>query len=69
MSNIGDGEKVYETKLGIRVLGYIMGAEDNDDKPKVVIRESAAEVKIIRERAILGDENDNLDTEDGFYRE
>jgi len=69
VSNIGDGEKVYETKLGIRVLGYIMGAEDNDDKPKVVIRESAAEVKIIRERAILGDENDNLDTEDGFYRE
>jgi hypothetical protein len=68
-SNIGEGEKVYETTLTIRVIGYIMGAEDNDDKPKVVVREGAAEVKIIRERVVLDDKNVNLDTEDGFYRE
>ena len=52
----------------MRVMGYLIGEDKNQIKPRVVIRENAVEVKIPRERVIFGDINENLD-KDAFYRD
>lgn len=58
----------FETVVTIEVLGYLIGDGPNEERPKVVIRENAVEVKIPRERVIMGDINEYLG-ERGFYRE
>tara|TARA_Y100000593_G_scaffold87376_1_gene167747 strand:- start:372 stop:1280 length:909 start_codon:yes stop_codon:yes gene_type:complete len=57
----------YETKIDIKVLGYIAGEASNSEQPKIVIRENAVEVKIGRERTIMGDIPDHIDKR-GFYK-
>tara|TARA_R110000824_G_scaffold8737_3_gene39565 strand:- start:32847 stop:33788 length:942 start_codon:yes stop_codon:yes gene_type:complete len=67
-SNMGDDERVYETKINFDVLGYVIGEAPNGDRPKVIKRESAVEVKMPREHVILGDIPDYTDNR-GLYRE
>jgi len=55
VSNMGTDERTYITDLTFEVLGYIIGESPNGDRPKIIKRESAVEVKIARERVILGD--------------
>ena len=57
----------YETKIDIKVLGYVAGEANNSEQPKIVIRENAVEVKIGRERTIVGDIPDHIDKR-GFYK-
>jgi len=57
----------YETKIDIKVLGYIMGEAGNSEQPKVVIRENAVEVKMPREKVVYGDIPDHIDKR-GFYK-
>lgn len=45
----------YKTEITFRVLGYIIGADKNQDGPKLIKRENAVEVKLPREHVILGD--------------
>jgi len=61
----------YETKINFRVIGYIMGADKNQEQPKIVRRENAVEVKIPREHVIFGDIPENLHVSGNvpFYRE
>jgi len=56
VAEIGEEERYYQTTFDIKVLGYLIGADKNQEQPKAVIRENAVEVKIGRERVILGDE-------------
>ena len=65
VSDLGEDARFYETKVNIKVLGYLIGKGNNDDQPHIVKRENAVEVKIPRERVVLGDEVDNLT---GKYR-
>lgn len=58
----------YETKVDIKVLGYIMGEGKNAEQPKVVIRENAVEVRLSREHVIFGDIPEHIDKR-GFYKE
>ena len=44
----------------------LLGDGPNDEKPKIVKRENAVEVKLPRERVMLGDEPD---VKDSKYRE
>jgi hypothetical protein len=70
-SNVGQLEmelRLYETTVSMEVLGYLIGNGPNAEKPKVVIRENAVEVKIPREHVILGDIDEYLGKQ-GFYRE
>tara|TARA_Y100000310_G_scaffold345668_1_gene468012 strand:+ start:304 stop:1167 length:864 start_codon:yes stop_codon:yes gene_type:complete len=67
LANLSSDERKYETRIEIKVLGYIIGDDKNEEQPKIVRRENAVEVKIPRERVIMGDINDFL--EDGLYRE
>jgi len=55
VAEVGEEERSYETKIDIEVLGYLVGDQKNEDTPKVVRRETAVQVKMPRERVIVGD--------------
>ena len=70
VSSLDEDERLYKTAIPISVLGYVMGAGENDNRPKIVTRENAVEFRISRERVILDDEHFTAESEiDGFYRE
>ena len=55
LSSMTDDERVFETQLNIKVLGYLVGEGANGDQPKFSIRENAVEIVIPRERVIFGE--------------
>jgi|TARA_R110002167_G_scaffold248158_1_gene454162 hypothetical protein len=72
IAELGEDEKSYETNIELKILGYLMGEGPNDERPKVSIEENVVEVKMPRERVIVGDINTFLKKNDegkGFYRE
>lgn len=57
-NNVADyttDERKFETKVQIDVLAYLIGDDKNEKKPKFVYRENAVEVKIPRERLVMGE--------------
>jgi hypothetical protein len=74
VAEMGEDQRYYQTTFDIKILAYLVGAGENQDTPKVVIRENAVEVKIGRERAITQDEIDHRESkdrkpgDDGKYR-
>ena len=54
-TSLNEDERMFETKINVKVLGYLIGDGLNRDKPQVTIRENAVDVKISRERVIVGD--------------
>ena len=68
ISSMDTEYRKYESKIDIKVLGYIIGEGKNSEQPKMVIRENAVEVKIPREHVILGDIPEHIDKR-GFYKE
>jgi len=52
---LNEDERMFETKITIKVLGYLIGDGTNRDKPQITVRENVVEVKISRERVIVGD--------------
>ena len=72
VAELGEEERSYETEIQLRILGYLMGEGPNDKKPKLSFVENYVDVKIPRERVIVGDINTFLKENDegkGFYRE
>jgi hypothetical protein len=72
IAELGEEERSYETEIQLKILGYLMGEGPNDKKPKVSVEESIIDVKIPREKVIVGDINAFLGKNDkgkGFYRE
>jgi len=55
VTQLNEEERMYETNIKIKVLGYLIGEGSNRDRPKLSVRENAVEVKIPRERVIVGD--------------
>ena len=58
VASLGDEEKKYETTIKIKVLGFIVGADKNQETPNVVIRENKVQVRFPREHVIVGDINE-----------
>lgn len=52
---LNEDERTFETKINIKVLGYLIGDGVNREKPQITVRENVVEVKISRERVITGD--------------
>jgi hypothetical protein len=72
VAELGEDERSYETEIQLRILGYLMGEGPNDERPKISVVENVVDVKIPRERVILGDINTFLGEDEegkGFYRE
>ena len=44
-AGLGTDERLFKTTSSIKVLGYLMGADKNQETPFTVVRESAVEVK------------------------
>jgi len=65
LSSLGNNEKVYESVVNIKVIGYIMGAGPNQKGPQVSRKENFVEVRFPREHVVLGDINE---FSDGGYR-
>jgi len=55
LSDFSGDERKFETKINLKVIGYIVGEGPNREKPHYAIRENAVEVKIPRERITLGE--------------
>ncbi len=69
---MGEEERTYVTDVNLKVLGYLMGEGSNDKKPKITVTQNFVDVKIPRERVIVGDINEFLREDEegkGFYRE
>ena len=55
INSLNEDERMFETKISIKVLGYLIGEGFNREKPQITIRENIVEVKISKERVIVGD--------------
>ena len=59
LSNLGEEERTFKTQIDLKILGYLLGAEKNEDRPKISIRENAVKIEIPRERVIFGDKKEH----------
>tara|TARA_Y100000310_G_scaffold87077_1_gene83958 strand:+ start:1832 stop:2671 length:840 start_codon:yes stop_codon:yes gene_type:complete len=59
-------ERNFKTAIEIKVLGLLIGDGPNDEKPRIVKRENAIEIKLPRERVMYGD---IPDVKNSKYRE
>lgn len=64
--NFESEERLFQTEINFKVLGYISGEGENDPKPKYSRYENFVEVKIPREEVVLG--IPNIYTKKSFYR-
>ena len=71
MDVTGDQESSYEAKINFRILGYLLGGGINDEQPKIAFRENAVQIRIPRERVIVGDkpERNTLRGLKSFYKD
>lgn len=71
VAQLNDEERMYETEIKIKILGYLIGEGSNRERPKISIRENAVEVKIPRERVIFGEipKHDASRTIKTFYKD
>lgn len=65
-ANLGEEERMFQTKVDLKVLGYLLGDGENEEAPKVTVRETITEVKLIRERTIVGDSKPWESDDDSF---
>ena len=68
VASLESEERIYQTKVDIKVLGYIIGQDKNQDQPKIVVRENAVDNKMPRERVMVGDIPERK-IKGSFYRE
>jgi hypothetical protein len=55
IKDMAEEERMFETAIQIKVLGYLIGDGNNNERPKVTIRENAVRAVITNERVIVGD--------------
>ncbi len=49
VSNLEEEMRMFSSEINIRVLGYLMGEGENDDRPIVAVEESIVELTYPRE--------------------
>jgi hypothetical protein len=69
VDNLGEEERMFETKIQIKTLGYLIGEGINRIKPEYSARESRAQIRITRERVIVGDKRPWLNNDDFEFKE
>lgn len=53
IANLGEEERKYKTTITVKVLGYLIGEGNNQEKPQVVEQENAVELKIPKENLAI----------------
>jgi hypothetical protein len=56
VENLSEEERRFETKIQIKVLGILVGEGANREKPKITIRQTQTQIKITRERVLVGED-------------
>lgn len=46
ISQFDEEERMFKTVIPVNVLGYIIGSDKNDDRPKLTIKENRVDIKI-----------------------
>ena len=69
VGNLGEEERMFETKVQIKTLGYLIGEGTNRIIPQYTTRETRAEIRITRERVIVGDKRPWLNNDDFDFKE
>ena len=60
INNLGEDLRMFTTEITFKVLGYLIGEGENDDRPIVRVDENIVEISYPRESTLKKDE-------DGFY--
>tara|TARA_R100001163_G_C5065522_1_gene203499 strand:+ start:2024 stop:2899 length:876 start_codon:yes stop_codon:yes gene_type:complete len=53
VANLSEDIRMFETVINIRVLGYLIGEGENDDRPIVRVEENVVEVTFPRESGVI----------------
>ncbi len=69
VDNLAEEERMFETKVQIKTLGYLIGEGTNRIIPQYAVRETRAEIRITRERVIVGDKRPWLNNDDFEFKE
>ena len=69
VDSLNEEERMFETKVEIKVLGYLIGEGINRLEPNYVKRENRAQIRIVRERTIVGDKRPWENNDDFDFRE
>ena len=62
VNKLEEEERIFITKINLETLGYLIGQDGNQNKPKLVRRENIVDVKLPRERVIVGDVSEDSKT-------
>lgn len=57
-SGLAEEERSFKTTINIKVLGYLIGEGNNQEKPQLIISENAVEVRIPREEIVTDPDKD-----------
>ena len=75
VADMGEDERMFETKIDIRILAHLIGSDKNQETPKIVRKENFVQIRTPRERVIMQDEHpDTIGSfknarKDRFYKE
>jgi hypothetical protein len=65
-ANLAEDERMFQTKIDLKVLGYLLGDGENEEAPKITVKETVTDIKLIRERTIVGDSKPWESDDDSF---
>jgi len=71
-ATLGSEERMFTSKVQFKVLGYLTGDGSEENAPTIIRRQNVVEVKISRERVIVGDKRPwakKITGDKGKYRE
>jgi hypothetical protein len=69
VENLAEEERMFETKVQIKTLGYLIGEGTNRIIPQYAVRETRAQIRITSERVIVGDKRPWLNNDDFEFKE
>jgi len=74
VTDMGEDERMFETKFDIRILAHLIGQDKNQETPRIAIRENAVQIRFQRERVVTQDEHPDkggkpsVSLKDRFYK-
>ena len=69
VDNLAEEERLFETKIQVKTLGYLISEGKNRIRPQYSERETRAQIRIVRERVIVGDKRPWLNNDDFEFKE
>jgi len=58
IANLEENERKYKSSITVKVLGYLIGEGNNQEKPQTIEQENAVELKLPKENLFIIDEED-----------